>query len=304
MAFLDMLYHGIRPSALDSAGRRRKNAQATKHNYYMMNKTNTCFKTPTTVRLIELLRPLRSGTTLGSPLNTSTVGLALISIVILSGCATQSSPSHLRKADLHARVLSDSDVTWAMKTIERRDQRTFHYPSNKEFIAALEVLDYGAPSQQEVAWANKIISLHDEEAEFAKQSDEFAKQQKLFEQAADRLAPKIRENRDLVDQIAKIQRDWKAYHEKNAWLAKNKERLENEVTAKGESTRQQRFESYDLSGEVISAFVDDVEMPEENILEFSKVFVWKTPTGGVGVARAEQEVQLPGQSLGAPQVNQ
>lgn len=208
--------------------------------------------------------------------------------LFVSGCA--SNPSMRPTVQSPSALPSDTEIVWANKISERRDQHANNgkpakFPSNKEILLAMKILNYGSPTPEEIAWACKIIELHDQQEEYTKQMAEFAKQRQINYKQMVNLANQQNELQEVEDAIEIIKKEARADNQLIDWLTKNKEQVKADANKTWSPTKQERFESYGFKGDVLDYWVDDVTIEGKSVLAYSEVYWWKKSDGGVGITR-------------------
>ena len=147
------------------------------------------------------------------------------------------------------------------------------------------------PADRDVVWANKVIELGWVQEYTKRQTEELDKQRQSAYKQMVRMASQQNELQDVVDAIDNIKREAKADNELSDWVANNQDQLKASFTDKLGQTKQERFESLGLQGEVLKDWVDEVTVQGKNdgksILSVSEEFLWKSPDGSGGITRIQ-----------------
>jgi hypothetical protein len=147
------------------------------------------------------------------------------------------------------------------------------------------------PADRDVVWANKVIELGWVQEYTKRQTEELDKQRQSAYKQMVRMASQQNELQDVVDAIDNIKREAKADNELSDWVANNQDQLKASFTDKLGQTKQERFESLGLQGEVLKDWVDEVTVQGKNdgknILSVSEEFLWKSSDGSGGIARIQ-----------------
>jgi Tfp pilus assembly protein PilO len=137
------------------------------------------------------------------------------------------------------------------------------------------------PADRDVVWANKVIELGWVQEYTKRQTEELDKQRQSAYKQMVRMASQQNELQDVVDAIDNIKREAKADNELSDWVANNQDQLKASFTDKLGQTKQERFESLGLQGEVLKDWVDEVtvqgKMTGKTFYQFQKSSFGRAP---------------------------
>lgn len=130
-----------------------------------------------------------------------------------------------------------------------------------------------APSPQELAWANKMIALDEQQKALQQQQQDLNRQKQELNQS------KVEEDSAKQDAQAKI------------WLAQNKDQIERSFTTYYQTNGQAMLEAYGFNGTYLDCMVDAVAIDDGTFIA-SEVILWKNSDGSGEGARINVEYDM------------